>query len=240
MKFKNELILSSSRKSWKMSSVHGTVFDKIYKVPKYQKVWDDVWERDSYKCHYCNFQSKKHQEIHHLDDDHTNNLIDNLVTVCPLCHQNFHLDTLSVTNGGKIIWLPEMSQQELNYICRTLFIALDAAEQMNEGIDTEKIPKFVKVANMFLSSFEERGLQIEQHFRGNAQDPAIFATSLINMKPEDYEKRNKNIKNFKLLHFYNRYAIQAKYWRSETFKSMTVDKWEQLILNLTENSDNIN
>ena len=98
-----DLILSASKKSWKMSSTHGTEYDRLYKsskgAGKRQDVINKVWERDRYKCHFCFFESKKHQEIHHLNDDHDDYSIDNLVTVCPLCHQSFHLD---IINGGKV------------------------------------------------------------------------------------------------------------------------------------------
>lgn len=241
MKFEKELLLSAARKSWKMSTTHGTEYDRDYKNNKQSAAWDSVWKRDKYKCYYCNFISKKYQEIHHLNDDHEDNSLDNLVTVCPLCHQNFHLDTASVTSGGKIIWLPEFSQQELNYLCRALFIAIEEDEEFKQkeikkesGIklesdeDKEQVA-FAKIARVLQSSLEERSLVVEQHFRGNSSDPGIFANALINMTDEMYAKRREFLQSFKLLHLSSRFPVQTKYWKKSLFKELPIQSWENLI-----------
>jgi intracellular multiplication protein IcmJ len=232
MEFQRELVLSANRKSWKMSSTHGTEFDKEFKDSKgnpgkNNKVWTDVWKRDNYKCYYCGFISNRHQEIHHLDDDHTNNSSDNLVTVCPLCHQNFHLDTASTTNGGKIIWLPEFSQQELNYLSRAIFIAIE--ENENKG-ENDEMNNFIRVARMLENFLSERALIVEQHIQNGASDPAIFANALINLKEEQYSRREIFLKPFKLLNLRSRFPIQTKYWKNNTFKDLPLETWEKLII----------
>lgn len=231
MNFERDLVLSANRKSWKMSSTHGTEFDKEYKDSKgnpgkNKKVWDEIWERDSFKCYYCGFQSKRHQEIHHLNDDHSDNNPDNLVTVCPLCHQNFHLDTASTTNGGKIIWLPEFSQQELNYLSIAIFIAIEESESKKEQ---ETNLNFVKIARMIENALSERTLIVEQQIQAGASDPAIFAHALMNMKDTQYEKRFSYLKSFKLLNLRSRFPIQTKYWKKNTFADIPLETWEKLI-----------
>lgn len=226
MNFERELILSASRKSWKMSSAHGTEFDKDYK--KHKLTWDKIWERDKYRCYYCGFTSKKHQEIHHLNDDHEDNTMDNLVTVCPLCHQNFHLDAASTTNGGKIIWLPEFSQQELNYLCRAIFMAIEEAE-VAETEGREAIG-FAQIARTLETSLTERAIEVDKHFLGGSSDPAIFANALINMTEEQYSQRNKTLTPFKLLHLKTRFPVQTKYWKNNVFKDVPVENWENLII----------
>lgn len=208
-----------------MSSTHGTEYDRSYKRNK--KIWDKVWERDSYKCYYCKFTSKKFQEIHHLNDDHEDNTMDNLVTVCPLCHQCFHLDTASATNGGKIIWLPEMSQQELNYLSRAIFIAAETARVAEEM--GEKVSDFTKMASMLESSLSERSLVVEQYIQQGASDPATFANALLNMKEDKYETREEFIQPFKLLNLRTRFPVQTKYWKNTTYQEMPTKIWEKLI-----------
>lgn len=229
MKFENNLVLSANRKSWKMSSTHGTEFDRDYKdakgnAGKLKDIWDQVWQRDSFRCYFCNFESKRHQEIHHLNDDHEDNSLDNLVTICPLCHQNFHLDTASTTNGGKIIWLPEMTQQELNYLSRAIYIASDEAE------DKSTLLPFLKISPTLENSLLERSLIVEQHFQNGASDPVSFANALINLSEEQYSKRNNFLKSFKLLNLRSRFPIQTRYWKNNTFKDLPVETWSKLIL----------
>lgn len=225
MENQRELLLSASRKAWKMSSMHGTAYDKAYQK-KYKTIWDSVWERDKHTCYYCGFTSKKHQEIHHLNHDHTDNSTDNLVTVCPLCHQSFHLDMASTTNGGKIIWLPEMTQQELNYLCRAIFIAIEEAEQADEH---KEVIGFAKIAKMLEASLMERTLIVEQQIQTGASDPANFANALININEEQYENRQDYITPFKLLHLKSRFSVQTKYWKQETYKNVPVETWPNLI-----------
>ncbi len=227
MNFERELILTASRKSWKMSSTHGTRFDRDYNR-KHKTVWNNVWKRDSYSCYFCNFKSKDHQEIHHLNDDHDDNSIDNLVTVCPLCHQTFHLDTASTTNGGKIIWLPEFSQQELNYLSRAIFIAIDEAEKAEE--ENREPIGFTKIARMLENTLTERTLVVDQHFQSGASEPAIFANALINMSEDQYEKRINNLRSFKLLNLRSRFPIQTKYWKENIFQQLPIETWEKLII----------
>lgn len=228
-----DLILSASNKSWKMATTHGTEYDRVYKnskgsPAKQYEVFNAVWARDKNKCYYCNFESKKHQEIHHLNDEHEDYSMDNLVTVCPLCHQSFHLDTLSSINGGKIIWLPEFTQQELNYICRALFIAMT---DMDEKEDAKQEPiAFTKIARMIEDSLSNRSLIVEQHFQTGASEPAVFASALINMKPDDYERRFVFLKPFKVLPVRARFPIQVKYWKNNTFKDLPVETWEKLVI----------
>lgn len=226
MQFERELLLGASRKSWKMSSTHGTEYDKYYQK-KYKSVWDKIWERDKYTCYYCGFHSKKHQEIHHLNDDHDDNSPDNLVTVCPLCHQSFHLDTASTTNGGKVIWLPEFSQQELNYLCRAIFIAIEEAEQAE--LEQKDVVGFAKIARMLEASLLERTLITEQHIQTGASEPVNFANALINMSEEQYAKREQFLGPFKLLHLKTRFPVQTKYWKNNTFKNVPVETWLNLI-----------
>ena len=228
MYFKNKLMLNVSRQSWKMSSVHGTEFDVAYQK-KYKPVWDGVWERDNYKCFYCNFYSKKYQEIHHINNNHDDNSEKNLTTICPLCHKNFHLDSVSTSNGGKIIWLPDMSQQELNYILRAIFIANDYSKEIEEkgGEDQDG---FYKIAKLLESFFLERADFVEKEIIAGASDPVVFANAILNMDNTTLSHADEFLSPFRLLHFSTRYSVQSVYWREQRFKDLPVKSWENLIL----------
>lgn len=234
MQFTNVLLLSSNRKAWKMSSTHGTEYDRDYKDSKSnpgknREVWDSVWKRDNFTCYYCNFRSTKYQEIHHLNQDHDDNSPINLVTVCPFCHQSFHLDTAGNTGGSKIIWLPEFSQQELNYLLRGIFIAIHKAEEAeNKGLE---VPGFAKIARMLESSLAERTLILEQQFKNNISDPSMLANVLINLPEEKYKNRESFLSNFKLLHARARFPVQIKYWADSTYKDLPIETWLKLLKN---------
>jgi len=232
MNFNHNLLLSASRKSWKMSSTHGTRHSREYEK-KYKSIWDSIWKRDNYTCYFCNFHSKDFQEIHHLNDDHEDNSKDNLVTICPLCHQCFHLDTVSLTNGGKIIWLPEFSQQELNYISRAIFVAIEHAEQAEEK--NEDAIGFTKIARMLENNLLERAIVVDQSFQAGASEPVVFANALINMSEATYQQRDKFLRPFRLLSLRSRFPVQTRYWKNKEFKNSPVENWEQLVINRLTN-----
>ncbi len=212
--YKNKLILSSSRKSWQVSSSHGTESDKAN-----IELWKKIWSRDNHTCFFCGFKATRFQEVHHIDDRHSNNDPSNLTTVCSLCHQTFHLNTVSTTNGGKIIWLPEFSQQDLNHLCRAIFVA---KEQSDEN----------EIAEMWLSiyqSLESRTLIMDQYFHNGASDPGTFGQVLLNLEKELYNKREEFLYNFKLLPSPTRFPLQIKYWKKHIYNDISIDKWKDLL-----------
>lgn len=226
-----QLLLSAHRKSWQVSSLHGTQQDPD---PKAVKIFERVWERDKHRCYYCGFTASKWQEVHHLNEDHDDLSLDNLVTICPLCHQTFHLNLAHTTNGGTIIWLPEFTQQELNYLCRSIFMCLQANEQELEGV------KFHKMALAIYQAFEAREQTVAQHFysgtatQTNEKNVGAFGQMLLNLNEEEYNNRGNFISNFKLLTSPSRFPVQIKYWKGTTFYDLPIKSWEKMINNQEE------
>lgn len=217
-KYENELILSADRRSWQLSSLHGTQQEKA-NLP----IWEAVWKRDGYRCYYCNFKSDKWQEVHHLDSDHTNNKLENLTTICALCHQSHHLNTASTTNGGKIIWLPELSQQDLNHLCRAIFVVLSLNEE-----EAASVP-FAKMAVALESALEARERVMTGKFHGLGSDAGIFGQVLLNMSPEEYAKRNEFLQYFRLIPARSRFPVQISYWKQHTFFDLAPKDWLKLL-----------
>lgn len=49
---------------------------------------------DELRCSACGYHKMPEiLEVHHIDHDHTNNMIDNLVLLCPNCHSEHHFTT---------------------------------------------------------------------------------------------------------------------------------------------------
>jgi len=78
-------------------------------------------------CRFCGQVSGRWQERFHLDGDHTNNAVDNVVAACPLCYLVQHLERPRIHEEAALIWLPEMSQRALIALVRTLHLSLRAA-----------------------------------------------------------------------------------------------------------------
>ena len=70
-------------------------------------------DRDGRRCWFCGFTSTAHQEVHHLDDDHANNRLDNLVTICNIDHLCFHLGLAAMRGAIFLAVVPELTQAEI-------------------------------------------------------------------------------------------------------------------------------
>lgn len=211
------LKLTSTRSSWRIPAQHGTELDKNKEMKAVRK---EVLDRDNCTCYYCGFKSERHQEIHHLDHNHENFALNNLTTVCPLCHQVFHLSTVGDTGGGSIIWLPEISQVDINNLCRAIFIALKSGQD-----------EWVNTAKSLYVSLESRKHFVSNALGNDAINPMTLAQSLLKM-PKEYveEKSSEFLAPLRLLPSVTRFDIQVDYWASVQYKDLPVgDDWKKII-----------
>lgn len=74
-----------------------------------------ILERDNYTCHFCGFRSLKYMEVHHIGGDAQDNSINNLVTLCPLCHACLHIGFSGLMGRGSLVTTgTPLSQEEIN------------------------------------------------------------------------------------------------------------------------------
>ena len=107
----------------------------------------DVIKGQGTTCQYCGFVSvpsmartvkagsldaSGYLETHHLSGDHNDNNKKNLVLACPLCHQLHHIGIALRQNKGMFIWFPDISQEQLNFLCIGLFIAIHRKGELGE------------------------------------------------------------------------------------------------------------
>jgi intracellular multiplication protein IcmJ len=213
MKKNKELRLTSHISSWLAPTLHGTASDTD---PRMMEVRDKILLRDDYTCYYCNFKSQEHQEIHHFNHNHEDFNEKNLTTVCPLCHQVFHLSTCSQSTGGSIIVLKDISQVDLNNLCRMLFVARSSG-----------VKEWVNVSKQIYDTLRSTITIIDQQISPNGSEPMIFAQTLHNLS--ETVLNEEHMKSFKLLPKYNRFEKQIEYWRDNVFKELPVEKWRSLI-----------
>lgn len=111
------LRLNAVSGSWRLLDKNFTSDSHEWEVTK-----KTVFERDDYCCCFCNFKSRRYQEVYHLDDNHDNDELDNLATACSFCHQIQHIGLAGLTNSGYLAWIPELAQDEVNHLLRAKFI----------------------------------------------------------------------------------------------------------------------
>lgn len=226
MKLDNQLLLSADIAAWGVvSQEHGSLLEAT--SPEILDIYRKVMQRDGGSCYYCGFTCDKYQEVHHIDHNHNNNDMSNLVTVCPLCHQSHHLSLADLHNGASLIWCPELTQQEINDFCRIAFIL----NQINESSGKTEGHY---ISRMGFSSIYikllERGIQSMETFFEGGSNCGTFGQILLDIKnrePELYMQREKWLGNIKMLHKPMRFHIQTAYWRKimASIEGFRIDKW---------------
>lgn len=207
------LLLSASRASWAAASEHGTEREND---PRLLKIRDRILKRDNFVCQGCGWRSERHQEIHHRNDDHRDFRDSNLETLCPLCHQVFHLPLVALNSGGSLMWLPEMTQAEVNLLCIPLFVAMKA----------DRHPWYASARQMY-SLFQNRTVFMETKL--GSSDPADLAQVLVNLTPDRYAQRETMVGSVRLLPHPSRFQMAIDYWNAAYFQDPSPDKWETIL-----------
>lgn len=171
-----------------------------------------VLKRDEYRCQFCGFRAQKWQEVHHLDDDHHHNDVENLITACPLCHMGHHVGLAGIKQAGVIIHLPALSQAELNALVRTLWIA--------EASDDVKMKTIAVTLTARLHKCAIAARRIL-----NTSDPLILGDYLLGLDDETYGRRSEILKDFRLLPLRANFENQIQYWVKHTYKNVPPKTW---------------
>lgn len=212
-----ELIFVPSKDNWFIPHNHGTETSDIKGVrDNYQK----IIKRDNYTCYFCGFRSKRYQEIHHINHRHNDCSENNLTTVCPLCHQYFHLSTCGMNDSALMIFLPEFSQEELNNLCIYIFSMLNG-KNVDEQWKTLAVNLYGKL--------RDKSNELTQYFHSQSiKNPTSFEIILLSLNKETSLSRIKDYsKLIKLLPTETRFARQARYWSKKEL--VELNKWIDLI-----------
>lgn len=182
-RIENQPILGVKRKVWRKDDEHAESTDAEFK-----KLRDTILQRDMRTCRFCGFASSKYQEVHHIDDDHTNNDQSNLLTVCTLCHQVHHLGMCAMRNGGFIAAIPELTQTEVNHIARFIF-----ASTQIESKHADKLKSLYAV-------FQHRGTDtLKSVFGLDISNPYILASTLSSCPDDVYARRSELLSHLRLV-----------------------------------------
>ncbi|MDF1758673.1 MAG: type IVB secretion system protein IcmJDotN [Legionellaceae bacterium] len=170
-----------------------------------------VFERDNYTCQFCGFQAKLYQDVVNLDGNYNNNKLSNLVTACCFCSQCFFIESVGVGGygGGTLIYLPELTQPELNSLCHVLFCAITN--------DTG----YKSSAQTIYLGFKVRSQQVEDKFGEGTSDPAILGHLLIDSDSIDEDKLSKVFSGLRLLPSRAKFRKQIEGWAANAIEEIS-------------------
>lgn len=183
--------------------------DKAF-LPVAQRILD----RDEYTCQYCSFQAQDYQEIVNADGNYLNNKSNNLITACCFCVQCLFLQAVGMDDqgGGQLIYLPEISQGDLNSFCHVLFCAMGN----NTG--------YQETAQNLYRSFKFRSQIIETKFGTGTSQPHIMGQILIEYQ-EHYPKQDLDFLNdMRLLPSNTKFKLQLDTWAKAALEELSEEE----------------
>ncbi len=177
-----------------------------------------ILERDHYTCQFCGFQAKEYQEVVNIDGNYLNNKYSNLATACCFCVQCLFIQAAGMDemSGGQLIYLPEMSQADLNSFCHVLFCAMDN----NTG--------YQDISQTLFRSFRFRAQTVEQKLGTGMSNPAILGQVLLEYQaqhPDD--KKNEILKELRLLPSNSKFKVQLDAWAAAAVQELEADHTQE-------------
>ena len=198
------LVLSATPGKWRL-------FAARKEDPAFQQFCQRVWDRDAYTCQYCGFQAKQFQEVVNLDGNYQNNKLPNMITACCFCTQCQFLEVVSKTDygGGALIYLPELSQPDLNGLCHVLFCAIANATNYNND------------AQAVYRSFKVRSKIVEEKLGEGMSNPALLGQVLIDAQLQNTQAFSQELlKDLRLLPSRTQFSAQIEAWASAALTEM--------------------
>ncbi|MDF2529265.1 MAG: IcmJ protein [Gammaproteobacteria bacterium] len=153
-----KLLLQGKTNNWER-------FKQRKQSQTFRKIRADILQRDKSSCRFCGYKTAL-LEVVNADNDYTNNKKSNLICACTLCAKCTLLDSYNLEYSGndKIIYLPEISQEQLNLLCRVLFCQAS-------GGDSSEIAYNAK---MVLAQLQDRANWLDQKTGCQLSQPALY------------------------------------------------------------------
>jgi len=199
-----ELTLMAQPQSWR-------VFSTRKADPAFQKFQEQVFQRDQYSCQYCGFQAHDFQQVINRDHNYHHNQLSNMITACAFCAQCLFIESIDFNDygGGRIIYLPELSQAELNGICQVAFCAIANATSYRTNAQT--IYRDLKLRSQVVDQILGEGMS----------NPARLGQMLIDAPFEEREKvQHAVLKNLRLLPSKTKFETQIQTWAATAMEEL--------------------
>lgn len=204
----------------------------------YQQIRHSILVRDNFTCKACGFESKPERdprkasddtykasgflEVHHINDDHTNNKDkDNMITLCPFCHQVFTVGLTGHTKAAKVIWFPHLSQAQINLMANLALV---------QTVNSAKA-EMADYSIQFLMWLQATSTKAAERFGEDIIESKNLGAALFQLfkkRPDLYKMRGDILNGLKLLPTGIPHQRQLDWWEKSGSWTPT-SQWEQIL-----------
>ena len=189
-------------------------FSQRNKDPDFQAIKNQVLNRDRFTCQFCGFQARKYEEVINLDGNYDNNNLKNIVTACCFCTQCFFLEAIGAGGygGGTVIYLPEISQADLNSFCHVVFCAIANGTNYKES------------GLAIYQNLRRRSQAVEDKFGEGTSEPAVLGQLIL-----DYQFNHQGktytalLKDLRILASHTKFRKQIEEWAASALTELAED-----------------
>lgn len=195
-----DLHIHAQEDNWRLFNIRA-------KDPRFAKIKQSIFARDKHKCQFCGFTAKSHMEVVNLDHNYGNNKTTNLVTACPLCYHSLFLEMTGKTSfgGGLMIYLPEISQNDLIGLTHIAFCAKQTTET------------YQSISDNIFSTLKLRAKYVEKNIGKGFSKPDLLGKLMIDTPVKDQKKLKSALKkSIRFLPDPLLYKDQIVAWSEET------------------------
>lgn len=179
-------VLSVKRKQWRMEQSEK---DRNDADPVFQRVRRQVLERDGHRCVFCGFSSPVYQEVHHLDGNHANHGLENLVTVCNIDYLCLHLGMAALKGSIFLAVVPELTQAEITNLMRLYHCALAEGDEEVQA----------RLAGLY-AIFESRSVDVfKRVFEADFSNGQEIAVALSRLDDAAFSARNRTLEGIRVI-----------------------------------------
>lgn len=206
----HELKLAANLNGWR-------IFIRRREDKAFLPVSERIFERDNYTCQYCGFQAKQFQEVVNIDGNYSHNKLSNMITACCFCSQCLFIESVGLDDmgGGQLIYLPEMSQADLNSFCHVLFCA------MGNGTG------YQDTAQAIYRSLKFRSQPIESKFGSGTSNPATFGQLIMEYEVNHPNSTSEILKDFRMLPSYTKFKVQLDAWAAAALEELAAEAQQE-------------
>lgn len=199
----HELHLAANLNGWR-------IFVRRKSDKAFLPVQQRIFERDSYTCQYCAFQAREYQEVVNIDGNYNNNKFSNMITACCFCTQCLFLQAVGIDElgGGQLIYLPEISQGDLNSFAHVLFCAMGN----NTG--------YQDTSQSIYRSLKFRSQIVENKFGSGTSNPNVMGQMVIDYQAQHPDTPITMLRDLRLLPSNIKFKTQLDAWAEAALKEL--------------------